>query len=325
MEYTQISQEKLENIRYLSSKDLFYFVSQRYYKTKYHAISSTIQGAKMMNTIAHLTNRLLYAALFISVCFFSVRAQAPVLEEISPGMFVAEMELVAPSDKWSLKTDNAGYSGEGYYLWGSAGGGGIDANPNQGLLEYKFNIKTAGAYELMLHNWSAGPKSDEANDCFTWMDDANNKPVYKTFQGHYVRQWNWEIRHEVGTNPTAVWYLTPGIRTLRFWGRSEGFCLDRFTLVHTPIRNGTGLFERRAEAQSLELPLSPVQGQVGNARPSPMVGNYHNHCIQSGIPAVYTANGRLAGALFGANRFSTTPIITIFPDGSMRMRIDIAR
>jgi hypothetical protein len=300
---------------------LIRFITRRWFHCPRY--QPTIRGYEMVCSNSFTAKRLACAMLFISICVISNYAQAPVLEEISPGMFVAEMELVAATDKWSLKTDNAGYSGEGYYLWGSAGGSGIDGSPNKGLLEYKFNIKTAGAYELMLHNWSGGPKSDEANDCFTWMDDANDKPIYKTFQGHYVRQWNWEIRHEVGTNPTAVWYLTPGIRTLRFWGRSEGFCLDRFTLVHTPIRNGTGLFERRAEAQSLELPLSPVQGDGTGARPIRLQpARRLSGGMRAGIPVAYTVNGRMAGELFSAGRFSTTPIITVLPDGSMQVRVN---
>ena len=159
------------------------------------------------------------------------------------GLVAFEVEAASAAEGWEKGTDLKGYSGNCYYTWR---GGNQFKKPGQGVLAYRFVIRTEGRYALRLHNRHDFKIGSEENDCFTQMDEGKWMKTFSSKKG----QWTWNSRHELrGAEKKSGGYdLSAGVHVFRISGRSNGFSIDR---VH--------LFKEGVKAEDLSLALSEVQ------------------------------------------------------------------
>ncbi|MBN1673067.1 MAG: chitobiase/beta-hexosaminidase C-terminal domain-containing protein [Kiritimatiellae bacterium] len=154
------------------------------------------------------------------------------------GLVVMEVESIPSTEDWVQETENAGYSGAGYYRWN--GPDHFD-DPTHGVLEYPVRIVNAGTYHFRWHNRHDHPTDPtEWNDTWVSMDDG--VPV-KCFQGNN-NVWNWVCAFEPSFGVFEYdpqFTLTAGYHTLRIAGRSYGHKIDRIHLYRDGVTDPTGL------------------------------------------------------------------------------------
>jgi hypothetical protein len=151
-----------------------------------------------------------------------LNAQLEYCEE--DGLLVHEIEDQAPTGGWveeTLMPGFSGYGGASYFRW--AGGDHFNS-PGHGTLTYTLNIRTAGDYQMRLHNHHNDPDSTQENDCWTRMDGGTWVKTYSS-----QNNWNWVSRFEYsnGTKETAHFNLNEGLHTFQISGRSQNFRIDR--------------------------------------------------------------------------------------------------
>ncbi|NJL30870.1 MAG: carbohydrate-binding protein, partial [Phycisphaerales bacterium] len=171
------------------------------------------------------------------------------------GYVIMEVESHGATGGWAFRnTDPTGATGSGFYEWQGPNLFGQNKAGTQGLMEYKFQVDSAGTYQMRIRNHrtiSTGEADDTENDVWAKMD---NGPWYKVFSGT-KNQWNWNSNfdwHELnGTQPPASYDLTAGEHTFYLSGRSEFFRIDRIAIFQS---------NKQSIAQNINTPESPQSG-----------------------------------------------------------------
>ncbi len=128
-----------------------------------------------------------------------------------------------------------------------------DADAN-GLIAYKFEIKTPGTYTLNLRSkqYSTVESSDAGNDCFIkfatgtplemMSSETNLYTITKLTKVWSQKRdaWYWnttfELKHHDFVGNPKVEY-DAGIHEIWVAGRSKGYALDRFVLFHSSVKS----------------------------------------------------------------------------------------
>jgi len=161
------------------------------------------------------------------------------------GLTVIEAESIAPVGDWSLRTNLAGYTGNGFYVWryGNTDEGtrpsGID------IMSYSIIIPEAGRYRFLMRGTSPAP-STEFNDIFVRVQGAGSRSFaikpdgsstvplgngwFKSYNNS-VDTWKWQSSH-VDNNAHHIYFEFDGAGeyVVQFSGRSHQFHMDRFVI-----------------------------------------------------------------------------------------------
>ncbi len=161
---------------------------------------------------------------------------------------IIEVEAAPATEKWKVETSLPGFTGKCYYTWTGLN---YFRSPGHGVLEYRFYIQHPGVYNFRIHNRHDHPKSSEANDVFTKLDDGKWVKTYSSKRG----EWTWKTAHEFSHKKKcpAKYELTAGLHTLYIAARSKGFSIDRIVF-----------YQNGADATDTSLPVSPLYN--GEAR-----------------------------------------------------------
>jgi hypothetical protein len=127
-------------------------------------------------------------------------------------------------NEWVAETHKAGFTGDCYYRWG---GPVLKGNPGSGILTYRFRIKQAGSYRLVLRSFSEASGVDNA--VFTRLDGGQWLKGKSKVHGEWTWSWMYEFHHD-DANPSRepCWHeLAEGVHTLEVSGRCTNFCFDR--------------------------------------------------------------------------------------------------
>ncbi len=143
-----------------------------------------------------------------------------------------EAESIEPTGSWKKDKSVPGYTGSGYMFWDA----GLNKSTPTGILEYTFDVKEAGLYNVQLLSQRnktgrcVGAKSDECNDVFSTM---NNGKFYKTMVKGTWGEWEWgattvEATHGKFTFPD--YQLSAGKNVYKIAGRSEDVRIDAIAI-----------------------------------------------------------------------------------------------
>ncbi len=154
------------------------------------------------------------------------------------GIVVVEFESKNPVPDWAEYTQFAGFTGDSYFRWD---GPNHWNQPGNGVIQYDFEVDTAGVWQLSIHNRHNHPLADQENDVWVRMDNGAWIKVYSNLGSATINVWNWHTRFDFGSAPhtDALYNLSAGQHTIYFSGRSNGWMMDRFHLYRTNHPNPT--------------------------------------------------------------------------------------
>lgn len=144
-----------------------------------------------------------------------------------------QFENLEISGDWVVDSAIPGTAGE-YICWDGAD---LFNSPGVDIIEADFYAPSAGDYQVRIRNWHNHPDPTLENDVFASLDGSSGgghewAKLYSNGPGS-VGAWTFETRfdgyygHEHSQQyDNAQWYLEEGWHTLRFSGRSNGFCMD---------------------------------------------------------------------------------------------------
>lgn len=171
-------------------------------------------------------------------------------------MFEAE-NTTSDLDKWILKTDNPGYSGNGHLEFT---GNGINGGSADSPLKYTFTVTEGGLYRLFIRARKRleGAESDKCNDGYVKMegdfgaspnagnnhkDDAPEDMLRKNtkFFGGTANGWGWALQLDAGgydNKRQAVYNFKAGeTYTFTLSGRSIRWNVDRIVFRKEGVSN----------------------------------------------------------------------------------------
>lgn len=170
------------------------------------------------------------AVALASVAMSSVQALQNEVWLDDNGIVAIEFESADLTGAWTVSTATPGFTGDSYIRWD---GPDLFNSPGaQGLFSFDFEVETGGEWFLNLRNRHENPDPTEENDVWIRMDNDPWIKVFSNFPSS-VGNWTWEARFDEGSQPAASYMLTPGVHTIEFSGRSNGFKMDRFHLFQT--------------------------------------------------------------------------------------------
>jgi hypothetical protein len=148
------------------------------------------------------------------------------------GIIFIELEPQADAPDWTLRREDAGYSGNGYLEWT----GKMNFDPELGVLHFILQVENEGDYHFRIYNRHDHPHDyTENNDIFT---KTNNGEWLKTFSHLSYKTWGWDTRFEMGhldfIDPPKV-FLKKGRNDFYIGGRSPGFKMDQVHFFHAEM------------------------------------------------------------------------------------------
>lgn len=197
------------------------------------------------------------------------------------GMVVMEVESVAATGDWELKTDYEGLTGSGYYEWTGADHFYVGG---EGTLRYNVMIENSGLYQFQLRSYNPDTDHTEHNDVWlrfpgheTILDNHEKIPAdewVKVF--HYVTQdWTWLTLADGGHN-IFVEIKEPGRFSIELSGRSSKFSIDRIALHKENEEIATDITLSESQSQTEECEDSEVPVGIAEMEFSESVKLYPN-------------------------------------------------
>ncbi len=160
------------------------------------------------------------------------------------GLVIMEVESAPVSDDWTFRTDQAGYTGTGYYEWKYDNPNNIIDGAGGGILTYPIQITQTGVYRFLYR--TSAPHPTEHNDA--WIRFRDNEVEartdagdvidlgqdtwFKVYQGRGNDEWNYAAHTQEGPHQVYALIDTPGTYRLEVSGRSTLFKMDRMSLYH---------------------------------------------------------------------------------------------
>ncbi|NRA38422.1 MAG: hypothetical protein HRU15_09800 [Planctomycetes bacterium] len=187
-----------------------------------------------------------FRCLLLIAVITALHAADPVYVE-DKGLIVIQAEralLAQPGieSKFEVRTDLAGYSGDGYLYWN--GGDHYQGVAGNDILRYRLMINTPGRYQLRFYVSSQGAeRNDLNNDAWLRMDEDKWYKIYKASIKGF--SWGGNFDNHAQGKPPAFYDLSAGEHILQLAGRSHGFHIDRIHLF---------LDSRASDALSISLP-----------------------------------------------------------------------
>ena len=173
----------------------------------------------------------------------------------SEGYILAEIEKNNYSSPWEIDTMEAGYSGEGYIVWG---GQQYLGNPGNGLATFKIVITNPGTYEFVWNSSvTIGSNGTDHNDSWLRFPDADDffaqngtSIVYptgsgktpnpegagadgwfKVYRGGSDLSFKWQaLTFDNNGHNIYVTFNSPGEYSMEISARSSGHAIDKFVL-----------------------------------------------------------------------------------------------
>lgn len=160
------------------------------------------------------------------------------------GTVIIEAESYPVTEGWLYKADTTKHSGLGYFEWNMEGQG-IPAG--KGILDYSFEIKESGDYQLFLRARMADPTNrpetpdPDGNDVWVKFtggkDVAKQQPLSDTWNkiailGH-PSGWTWNTNADAGKQhpiTPVCRYFEKGTYSISISGRSKGYILDKIAI-----------------------------------------------------------------------------------------------
>ncbi|MEK6152726.1 hypothetical protein WIW50_05680 [Flavobacteriaceae bacterium 3-367] len=184
------------------------------------------------------------------------------------GLVSVEFENADFPGDWELKTEEDGFSGEGYMVWS---GTQYLGQPGNGLAQFRIQIENPGTYQFL---WKSavtiGNSGSDHNDTWLRFGDADdffaqngNSIVYpkgsgktphpagatsdgwfKIYRSGNDLGFKWQARtFDNNAHNIFVTFDAPGIYTMEISARSSGHAVDTFVLFKEPIEQSAAISE----------------------------------------------------------------------------------
>ncbi len=175
------------------------------------------------------------------------------------GLVLVEFENAEFPSGWELRTNESGYSGDGFMVW--TGSQNL-SNPGTGLTTFKIKINNPGTYQFIWRSAvTIGSNGTDHNDSWLRFPDADdffglrdNSKVYpsgsgktpnpagaskegwfKIYRGGNDLSFKWQSStYDNNSHDIYVDFDAAGVYTMEISARSSGHAIDQFVLFKAP-------------------------------------------------------------------------------------------